>query len=209
MTSLIKSIYGPGRILAAFQNIDIDSNCCQYYSNCMISGLALPSDLDVDLSGLSTVAAQWVSRLPVTDQRIQAIPDGRTLRFYQSTGLLDRPLRYDGRVARYGPRHLLQLLAVRALQSQGQSLAQIQAALAGISDDELARKLEFAFGNQRAALIVSPSPQSVATVSVAVPSAFVAAELAPGVVITIDARVHTDPARVIARLRRAIQGEET
>ena len=175
----------------------------------MISDPALPSELDVDLTGLSTVAAQWVAKLPVTDQRIQAIPDGRTLRFYQSTGLLDRPLRYDGRVARYGQRHLLQLLAVRALQSQGQSLAQIQTSLAGASDDELVQKLEFTFGNRRAAIVASPAPESVAPVPAAAPSAFVAAELAPGVVITIDARVHTNPARIIAYLRRAIQGEET
>ncbi len=195
----------------------------------MIIGLNLPSDLDVDLAGLSAVAAGWFGRLPVSDQRIQAVPDGRTLRFYQSTGLLDRPSRYDGRTARYGRRHLLQLLAIRAQQSAGQSLAQIQASLAGATDDELAERVDLAFGSRRPPSpdstagctvdqhltpAVSPAPKSaMASLAFAAPavapSAFVAAELAPGVVITIDARVHTDPARVIALLRRAIQGEET
>ena len=174
----------------------------------MISGPLLPAELDVDLAGLSTLAAGWLGRLPVADQRIQPIPDGRTLRFYQSTGLLDRPLRYDGRVARYGRRHLLQLLAVRALQSQGHSLAQIQTSLSGASDDELTRALGTAFGNRRPALAASPAPGSVVPAHAAAPSALVAAELAPGVVITIDARVYTDPARVIELLRRAIQGAE-
>jgi len=180
----------------------------------MITGPALPSQLDVDLAGLSAIASQWFGRLPVSDQRIQAVPDGRTLRFYQSTGLLDRPLRYDRRVARYGRRHLLQLLAVRALQSEGQSLAQIQTSLAGASDDELARRVDLVLGDRcpgsrHIAHAVSPAPTSVMAAPAVAPSTFVAAELAPGVVITIDARVHTDPARVIELLRRAIQGAET
>ncbi|MEO7363650.1 MAG: MerR family transcriptional regulator [Gemmatimonadaceae bacterium] len=179
----------------------------------MITGPALPSELDVDLAGLSAVAAQWFGRLPVSDQRIQAVPDGRTLRFYQSTGLIDRPVRYDGRVARYARRHLLQLLAVRALQSEGQSLAQIQTSLAGATDDELARRLALVLGGPRttsrhAAHAVSSAPAAVLTSPAVAPSALVAAELAPGVVITIDARVHTDPARVIALLRRAIKGAQ-
>lgn len=194
---------------------------------------ALPQELDVDLAGLSSVAAQWFVRLPVSDQRIQSVPDGRTLRFYQSTGLLDRPLRYDGRVARYGRRHLLQLLAIRALQVRGQSLAQIQAALAGSPDSELTRVVYAALSSDAArgapqfSLAAAKSPfaepiiaQSViagsATTDSAIPASaatattpFTAVELAPGVVITIDSRVITDPARVIALLRRAIQGEET
>ena len=174
----------------------------------MITGPVLPFELDVDLSGLSAVAAEWFGTWPVSDQRIQTIPDRRTLRFYQSTGLLDRPLRYDGRVARYGRRHLLQLLAVRALQSEGQSLAQIQTSLAGASDNELAQKLDFAFGNRGAAHAAAAAQKSVGLKPAVAPSAFMAAELAPGVVITIDERVHSDPARVIELLRRALQGAQ-
>src|SRR4029077_9416572 len=43
-----------------------------------------------------------------------------------------------GRVARYGRRHLLQLVAVKRRQAEGRSLAEIQAELAGATDDALA-----------------------------------------------------------------------
>jgi hypothetical protein len=43
-----------------------------------------------------------------------------------------------GRTALYGPRHLLQLVAVKRRQAQGHSLAAIQAELAGASDADLA-----------------------------------------------------------------------
>lgn len=72
------------------------------------------------------------------DGRVSAVPDGRTLRYYTSVGLLDRPLEVRDRQARYGERHVLQALAIKALQAGGQSLAAIQAALSGLGDDELA-----------------------------------------------------------------------
>jgi DNA-binding transcriptional MerR regulator len=137
----------------------------------------------------------------VTDQRIQAVPDARTLRFYQSTGLLDRPLRYDGRVAKYGWRHLLQVVAVRALQAQGMSLAQVQAALAGATQDELEHMLESTATVEVVAAPVSPRPAPVV--------ALIAVELAPGVIVTVDSRMHPDPQRTIQRLRRAIRGTES
>jgi hypothetical protein len=42
-----------------------------------------------------------------------------------------------GRTARYGGRHLLQVLAVKAVQARGDSLADAQRALVGASDEEL------------------------------------------------------------------------
>jgi hypothetical protein len=44
-----------------------------------------------------------------------------------------------GRSARYGPRHLLQLVAVKRRQAQGRTLAQIQAELTGATDETLRR----------------------------------------------------------------------
>jgi len=60
------------------------------------------------------------------------------VRWYTTTGLVDRPAGMRGRTALYGPRHLLQLVAVKRRQAQGHSLAAIQAELAGASDAELA-----------------------------------------------------------------------
>jgi len=64
-------------------------------------------------------------------------PDARAVRWYAGIGLVDRPVGGRGRGARYGPRHLWQLVAVRRLQAEGWSLADIQGRLAGAPDDAL------------------------------------------------------------------------
>jgi DNA-binding transcriptional MerR regulator len=53
----------------------------------------------------------------------------RTVRYYVQEGLLPAP-EGAGRGARYGPRHLDQLLAVKSMQEQGLSLDQVRDALA-------------------------------------------------------------------------------
>ncbi|MEV6600909.1 MerR family transcriptional regulator [Actinoplanes sp. NPDC051346] len=70
--------------------------------------------------------------------RVRDVPDRRAIRWYTTTGLVDRPSGMRGRTALYGPRHLLQLVAVKRRQAQGHSLAAIQAELAGATDAELA-----------------------------------------------------------------------
>lgn len=70
------------------------------------------------------------------DNRVSPVPDMRTIRYYTSLGLLDRP-KVDGRQAKYGKRHLLQVLSIKALQAVGLPLSEIQAKLYGRSDNEL------------------------------------------------------------------------
>jgi hypothetical protein len=70
--------------------------------------------------------------------RVRDLPDRRAIRWYTTTGLVDRPAALRGRTALYGPRHLLQIVAVKRRQAQGHSLAAIQAELAGAPDEELA-----------------------------------------------------------------------
>jgi DNA-binding transcriptional MerR regulator len=70
------------------------------------------------------------------DARVSAAPDARTVRYYTTLGLLDRP-RIEARQARYGPRHVRQLLAVKALQAADLPLAEIQQRLYARSDQEL------------------------------------------------------------------------
>jgi hypothetical protein len=64
-------------------------------------------------------------------------PDARTIRYYSALGLVDRPTEMTGRTARYGDRHLLQVLAVKALQARGATLADVQRTLVGASESEL------------------------------------------------------------------------
>jgi DNA-binding transcriptional MerR regulator len=68
-------------------------------------------------------------------------PDVRTIRYYNTLGLIDPPLEMTGRTARYGSRHLLQVLAVKAVQARGASLADVQRTLVGASEEELRRAI--------------------------------------------------------------------
>ena len=70
--------------------------------------------------------------------RVRDVPNERLIRWYVTVGLVDPPLSRRGRVARYGRRHLLQLVAVKRRQTEGRSLAEIQAELAGATDETLA-----------------------------------------------------------------------
>src|SRR5580693_127797 len=72
------------------------------------------------------------------DGRVRDVPNERLVRWYGTVGLVDPPLSRRGRVARYGRRHLLQLVAVKRRQAEGRSLAEIQAELTGATDDTLA-----------------------------------------------------------------------
>lgn len=73
--------------------------------------------------------------------RVRELPDRRAVRWYTTTGLVDRPV-MQGRSAIYGTRHLLQIVAVKRLQAQGLSLATIQGELAGATDGTLRRIAE-------------------------------------------------------------------
>jgi hypothetical protein len=72
----------------------------------------------------------------VANGQVRDVPDRRTVRYYTTLGLIDRPT-IQGRTAYYGWRHLLQLVAIKRLQASGKSLNQVQMELAGRSDAEL------------------------------------------------------------------------
>jgi DNA-binding transcriptional MerR regulator len=74
--------------------------------------------------------------------RVRELPNRRTIRWYTTIGLVDRPLAMRGRTALYGPRHLLQLAAVKKLQSAGRTLAEIQKLLLGATDGRLTELAE-------------------------------------------------------------------
>lgn len=70
--------------------------------------------------------------------RVRAVPDRRTIRWYTTIGLLDRPVAMRGRTALYGRRHLLQLVAIKRLQARDHALAAVQQAIVGATDATLA-----------------------------------------------------------------------
>lgn len=69
--------------------------------------------------------------------RVRDTPDLRTARYYTSLGLLDGPAEFRGKVGLYRDRQRLQLLAVKRLQAQGESLSTIQSKLLGLSTKRL------------------------------------------------------------------------
>lgn len=71
--------------------------------------------------------------------RVREVPDRRTIRWYTTIGLLDRPAAMRGRTALYGRRHLLQLVAIKRLQAAGRSLADVQQVLLGATNRTLTR----------------------------------------------------------------------
>jgi DNA-binding transcriptional MerR regulator len=89
----------------------------------------LESEVRKELDRLGLAEAQ-------ADGRVAAVPDARTIRYYTTLGLLDRPRIYR-REARYEQRHVLQIVAIKALQSASLPLAEIQERLYGRTDAEL------------------------------------------------------------------------
>lgn len=69
--------------------------------------------------------------------RVRQTADERTARYYTTTGVLSSPLRYDGRRALYGERHVLELLAVKRLQADGLTLEDARERMRGRPDAEL------------------------------------------------------------------------
>jgi len=72
-----------------------------------------------------------------TSARVRDVPDLRTIRYYTTLGMVDRPLEMQGRTAYYGRRHVWQLLAIKRLQATGATLVEIQQKLAGANDRTL------------------------------------------------------------------------
>ena len=162
-----------------------------------------PTDLPAELTlrALVAEASRYVDALGLvpTDGRAARHPDARAVRYYVGLGLVDRPLGYRGNTALYGRRHLLQLLAIKALQAGGAGLPDVQRALLGRGDEWLAAQLP------PVRHAPEPSPDALPAVG---PGARwrVELDLLPGVQLHVDAGAlaHLDPERVAAAVRRAL-----
>jgi DNA-binding transcriptional MerR regulator len=148
----------------------------------------------------------------VPSGRVRDVPDLRTIRYYTTLGLLDRPAEMRGRTALYGARHLLQLVAIKRLQARGLSLAAVQERVVGLSNASL-RRLVAAEGAASAAdsatqtvpsgsraesfWRVPPEPESDQSTT-EIPSDAVI-PLEPGLVLSLSARrtLNADDLRVI------------
>ncbi len=75
-----------------------------------------------------------------TNASARAAPSARAVRFYVASGLLERP-EGAGTAATYNYRHLLQLLAIKIRQREGQTLETIRQEMAGVTGDALERRV--------------------------------------------------------------------
>jgi DNA-binding transcriptional MerR regulator len=88
---------------------------------------------------VAEVAARIAALPAPKNGQVRAVPDERTVRYYVTLGLLDRPSAMRGRTALYGPRHVAQVVAIKRLQAMGRSLQEIQALWPTLDDPTLAR----------------------------------------------------------------------
>jgi DNA-binding transcriptional MerR regulator len=97
--------------------------------------------MEMTIGELAATAAAAVAAADVrgASRRVTDLPDERTIRWYATIGLLDRPAGNRGRTALYGERHLLQLVAIKRRQGEGRTLAEIQAELVGATERTLRR----------------------------------------------------------------------
>jgi len=75
-----------------------------------------------------------------TNTSARATPSARAIRFYVANGLLDHP-EGKGTAATYHYRHLLQLLAIKIRQREGQTLDIIKGELADLQGDQLEKRV--------------------------------------------------------------------
>ena len=92
-----------------------------------------------DLRTLAARALQVGDYTPAASARVRAVPDTRTIRYYTTLGLIDRPAEMRGRTAFYTDRHVLQLVAIKRLQGQNMTLSDIQSDLIGVGAGKLGR----------------------------------------------------------------------
>lgn len=75
-----------------------------------------------------------------TNASARATPSARAVRFYVASGLLDHP-EGKGTAATYHYRHLLQLLAIKIRQREGQTLDIIKTEMLGVTGDLLEKRV--------------------------------------------------------------------
>jgi DNA-binding transcriptional MerR regulator len=92
---------------------------------------------EFSLEELAAAVQEWSEKhriLPANGQAAEEITE-RTIRYYRTLGLLDAP---SGNYTKtFSQKHKLQLIAIRAYQSQGLSLRKIRDELYGKSLDDL------------------------------------------------------------------------
>ncbi len=152
---------------------------------------------------VAEVEAHLAALPPPKNGQVRPVPDERTVRYYGTIGLLDRPVATRGRTALYGRRHVAQVVAIKRLQSAGRSLDEIRGLWPTLDDATLSRMSGVALGVRptpagfwkvppassgasRGALAARPDAATSRRVPAAVSVVEHRLELAPGCVIAVS-----------------------
>lgn len=169
---------------------DSESNSVKYKSVGLLDGAGAPELWT--LGELVEEASARIAALPAPKNgQVRPVPDDRTIRYYATLGLLDRPLAMRGRTALYGRRHLAQVVAIKRLQSTGRSLAEIQELWSTMDDVSLSRMSGVAIATSAPPARNefwkrAPEPSTAAPVVVPLPPAFVPPPAADSVELRIQ-----------------------
>src|SRR2546428_4630117 len=79
---------------------------------------------------------------PQERHKVTELPDPRTVRYYIQEGVVDRPHATSGSSALYGYRHLLQLVAIKVLQSLYLPIRRIRLEIKDLTNAQLEERLD-------------------------------------------------------------------
>lgn len=93
---------------------------------------------------LASVATAIILNMGTPQERgtVKSVVDERTVRYYQSEGLIETPTEKKGPASIYNYSHLLSLIAIKRLQSQDLPIRKIRRIIRGMSEPELENLIE-------------------------------------------------------------------
>ena len=164
----------------------------------------------IGLDELAVLANQLLEARHVVmrDGRATERIDARTIRFYQTLGIVPKPA-YEGRRAIYERDHLVRVVSAKALQAEGYSLAQIQGALPMRKTDELTQALLDLESERKVhAAHASPDAPRASASSQVSPLQLAPFHIAPGVTVLIDPTLVADPHSIAESLALALRSTD-
>lgn len=146
-----------------------------------------------------------------SDRRVRPTLDARTLRYYQTLGIVPPPRRAGGRRAVYRSTHLVRAVMTKLLQSGGARLGDVARRLGERSDQDLWQQVGdlLQSGSARAVMRAPEVPPSPAPApahemphhAAAASEAPRAATIMPGVHVLIEATASDDPDELLDAMR--------
>lgn len=144
---------------------------------------------------------------PQVDGRVRSMLDPRTIRYYQTLGIVPSPRRAGGRRAVYRSTHLVRAVMTKLLQAGGARLADIAQRLTSQSDQDLWQQVgDLLQSGSTGSAAHLPRPPARIEVEPGVtasadPTQPHAVTILPGVHLLIEARASHDPDELLDAVR--------